>query len=108
MNEITNFFEETSLTTTGQNVILQIENELAAAKARETELRTFLLKEMEEKGIKKVDTGYFTITYKDAYDKESVDSKRLREEQPDIYDDYCKISQVKSSIVIKVKEKRDE
>ncbi len=66
--------------------------------------REALLRAMEKHNIKSIGTNNVTITYKDEYDRESLDSKRLREEQPDIYDEFVKFTTVKSSIAIKVKE----
>ena len=58
---------------------------------------------MESKGIIKLDTDELTISYVAPTDRETLDTKALREELPDIYDTYAKISPVKSSIRIKLK-----
>lgn len=58
---------------------------------------------MESKGIIKLDTDELTISYVAPTDRETLDTKALREELPDIYDTYVKISPVKSSIRIKLK-----
>lgn len=90
------------MTAQGRNLVERVELTLSAVKDAEKEIREKCLKEMKEKGILKVKDATLSITYKDAYDKETVDTKRLKDEQPDIYDEYCKISEVKESLVIKV------
>lgn len=68
------------------------------------ELKEEALIAMEKYGITgKQDFGDFEITYRKASERATVDSKRLKEELPDIYEDYSKISQIKSSVVISLK-----
>lgn len=62
-----------------------------------------ILKEMQENGIIKIDTDELTITFVDAYDRETFDSKTLKKELPDIYDAYVKMTPLKPSVRIKVK-----
>jgi len=62
---------------------------------------TAILNEMEEKGIKKFDNGQISITYIEPTTRVSVDSKKLKEELPDVYKKYSKESEVKASIKIK-------
>lgn len=62
---------------------------------------TAILNEMEQKGIKKFDNGEISITYIESYKKNTVDSKKLKEELPDVYKKYSKESEVKASIKIK-------
>lgn len=85
-------------------LLIDLEKRIKELKKIQEETRQRLLEEMELKGIKKVDTPMLTITYKASYDKESFESKKFREEHPDLYDEYIKISPVKSSVQIKVKE----
>jgi len=96
------FTEEGIMTAQGRNLIERVELTLAAVKDAEKEIREKCLTEMKAKGILKVKDETLSITFKDAYDKETIDTKRLKEEQPDIYDEYCKVSPVKESLLIKV------
>lgn len=73
-------------------------------KAKQDAIKVRILKEMEEAGIVKIDTEELTISYVAQTTRESFDAKKLRADQPDIYDEYVKISPVKASIRIKVKE----
>ena len=58
---------------------------------------------MENKNILKLETDDLTITYIAPAERETFDSKRFREENSDLYDEYVKFSPVKSSIRVKVK-----
>ncbi len=84
-------------------VIADFEDRIKDLKAKEDKLKALILAEMEAKNIVKVDNEYLTISYVASTDRETLDSKKLRAELPDIYDEYVKISPVKSSIRIKVK-----
>ena len=89
--------------------IAYFERKIKEIKEVEDNLRAGILEEMEAKGIKKIETEDFTITYKDSYEKEQFQSKQLRTDDPDLYDRYIKLTSVKSSIVIKLKEEsKDE
>ena len=58
---------------------------------------------MEEKGIIKIETDDLIINYIAPTDRETLDSKSLRQDHPQLYDAYIKMTPVKSSIRIKVK-----
>ena len=83
--------------------IADFERQVKELKTKEDELKKAILKEMQDKSIIKLDTEKLTITYVAPYDKETLESKVLKEELPDIYDTYIKISPVKPSIRIKLK-----
>ena len=96
------FTEDGMLTLQGRNLIERVELTLAAVKDAEKEIREKALKEMKEKNILKITSGNVNLTYKDAYDREGIDTDRLKKEQPDIYDEYSKVTTVKESLLIKV------
>lgn len=73
-------------------------------KAKEDALKAAILAEMESKGVLKLETDELNITYVAPTERETLETKILREELPDIYDAYVKISPVKASIRIKLKE----
>ena len=83
--------------------IAEFEKMAKEIKDKEDALKKAILEEMESKGIIKLDTDVLAITYVAPTERESLDGKTLREELPDIYDAYVKISPVKSSIRIKLK-----
>lgn len=68
------------------------------AEMLEKELKAELLHAMEEYGIKKWSNDYFQATYIGETERTSVDTKRLKEELPDIAEEYSKTSKVKPSV----------
>ena len=85
------------------NKIASFESAMKELKAKEDELKKAILAEMEQKNIVKIDGEKVAITYIAPTDRETLDSKRLRADLPEIYDTYVKMSKVKSSIRIKLK-----
>ena len=58
---------------------------------------------MEEYGITNFEDDNLSFTYRKGTTRKSVDTKRLKEELPDIYEDYLKESNVTSSVIVEVK-----
>ena len=83
--------------------ITTIENEIKRLKEIQENYKEQLLRVMEEQGIFKIEIPELVITRKEQTFRESLDSKKIKEELPDIYDTYCRISSVKGSLTIKVK-----
>lgn len=83
--------------------IARFEREMKALKEQEEELKTAILEAMEKHGILKVETPELAITYVESTLRETLDSKRLKEALPELYDDFCKLTRVKASIRLKVK-----
>lgn len=84
--------------------IAEFERKMKEIKAAEDVLKQTILEEMEEKGILSVKTDKMSISYVASFDKESFDSKKLRADDPDLYDKYVRLTAVKPSIRIKLKE----
>lgn len=63
---------------------------------------------MESNGTKKYENDFIAITYVESTTRVTVDSKKLKELHEDIYNECSKVSNVKSSIRIKVKENKEE
>lgn len=85
------------------DTIIEIETEMNRLKELQDNYKKLLLEKMEEKNILKIDIPELTITRKAPTTRETLDSKKLKEDMPEIYDEYVKISDVKGSITIKVK-----
>lgn len=66
----------------------------------EKELKSDLKTVMELKGIKKFIVNGLCATIKDSTTRTTIDSKRLKEECPDIYEEYSKTTNVASSITL--------
>lgn len=86
-----------------QRQIVAFELQMRAIKAKEDELRRRIIEEMEAKRIIKLESEDLSITYKAAYDREKFSARRLKQDHPDLYDEYVTITTVKPSILIKVR-----
>lgn len=101
MNELVKI--ENNEITVNNEVIEKIKefNKLKLAiELKEKELKENLKKAMEEVGLKKFSTNGFNATIKNPTTRTSLDTKKLKEELPDIYEEYSKISEVAGSIVL--------
>lgn len=83
--------------------IADFERKLKEIKEKEDELKKAILEEMESKAILRIETEEITITYVGSSDRETFDSKKFRAEHEDLFDEYVKLSPVKSSVRIRVK-----
>ena len=68
------------------------------AEMLEKEIKQQLLIAMENNGIKKWSNVVFNAIYIAETQRTSIDTKRLKEELPDIAEEYSKTSNVKSSV----------
>ena len=100
------------LVNNGNNLVLKediskqiayLETIAKQVKEAQEEIKTGILKEMEEKNIIKLETNELIITYVAETYRESFDSKTLKAEDEELYNKYVQISPVKSSVRIKVK-----
>ena len=83
--------------------IAAFEETIKKAKEQEDLLKSAILQAMEENGILKVETDAVAINYIAPTTKETLDSKALRKDFPEVYDAYSKISPVRAYVKIKVK-----
>jgi len=83
--------------------IAEFERKMKEIKEAEDELKAAILEEMEEKNILKIQTDEMTISFVAGTERETLDSKQLKADHPDLYDSYIKLAPVKPSIRIKLK-----
>lgn len=85
--------------------IAKIEIAIKELQEREKALKAALLEEMTAKDILSVEHEVYGVAIKriDSFSRESLDSKKLKQEKPDIYDKYVKITEVKPSVRITIK-----
>jgi hypothetical protein len=97
---------ELQLASDVKKTIYSIEKEIKNLTELRDKYKKALIQEIEDRGIINcnIKNELFTLTYKGASTRETIDSKRLREEKPEIYDEYCKIGNVASSISVRLKE----
>lgn len=72
-------------------------------KAKEDELKEQIKSAMEQYNVIGVKTDVLDITYVAETTRESLDTKALKADCPEVYDAYCRISKVSPSIRLKVK-----
>ena len=83
--------------------IAEFERQITILKKKEDALKKRLVEEMGQKNIYKVETPELTVTFIDAFERESFDSKAFRIEHPDMYDEFVRFSPVSPSVRLKVK-----
>lgn len=86
------------------NKIIEFNKTKKEMEYQEKLLKEGLMKAMQEVGKTKFIVNGLSATIKSGSIKTTVDSKRLKEECPDIYEAYSKTSEVKPSIVLTIAE----
>ena len=83
--------------------LVTLDKEINRLTAMRDELKARLLEEMEERGIIRLESDEVAVTRLLPTTRETFNSKKFREDNPVLYDEYVKLSPVKSSLRIKVK-----
>ncbi len=83
--------------------IAKFERMAKEIKTKEDELKKVILEEMQDMGLIKLETDELVISFVQGTTRETLNTKSLKEELPDIYDTYVDIKSVKPSIRIKLK-----
>lgn len=84
------------------NQIVNFKKEMLKMELLEKQLKEEIKEAMEKNNVTSLEFGELKIKYRSASTRTSIDSKRLKEELPDIYEEYSKTSEVASSISISV------
>lgn len=91
-----------------EKVIAYYENEKKLAEENRNKVRDKIIEIMKAQGITKFENENISITYIAPTDAETFDSKKFKEEHPNTYQEYVKITHKKESVRITLKEKKDE
>lgn len=83
--------------------IVSLEKQAKEIKKQQDSMEAEILDAMQKYDVVKLDNEFLKILFIPEHDTERFDSKTFKEENPDIYDSYVKISTVKPSIRITVK-----
>jgi predicted phage-related endonuclease len=70
---------------------------------KDNEVRSAIKEAMIKNNVKKFDSDNLTITLVAASERKSLDTARIKEEEPDVYERYLKVTPVAASVRIKVK-----
>lgn len=101
MNDI--ILVDNALSAELSNDIAELERLAKDYEEKKKSVREQLKKAMEESGVVKIDDANLTITYIGETTQEKLDTKALKNELPDIYDAYCKITPKSAYIKVEVK-----
>lgn len=107
MGEI--IFTQDSLVMSSELYIINTIKTLNELENRKKKIMAELYEEMEKRGIKSIENENrdLLITLVLPTTRETMDTKKFREENPDLYDKYCRISNVKGTVKITIREKND-
>ena len=83
--------------------IISLEKQAKEIKKQQDNMKAEILDAMQKYGVLKLDNEFLKIALVPEHDAERFDSKTFKDENPDVYDMYVKISKVKPSIRITVK-----
>lgn len=83
--------------------IVRLEDEAKRMKEVRQQYVDYMLAEMKKRGVKTLETDKIKLTVKDAYKRISIDTAALKKELPDVAEKYSKESEVKASLIIKIK-----
>ncbi len=77
-------------------------------KAVDEEIKKVIEKEFKKSGEASVSSEKYTFTYVSSSTKANFDTSSFKNEHPELYTQYCKISNTKSSIRVTEKKKKEE
>lgn len=83
--------------------IISLEKQAKEIKKQQDSMKNEILDAMQKYGVLKFENEFLKIAFIPEHDAEKFDSKTFKEENPDVYDMYAKISKVKPSIRITIK-----
>lgn len=82
--------------------LMMVKQQLDELTARENELKKQVLEAMQGVGDDTWSNDLIQISRKAAYERESVDTKTLKADHPDLYEQYKKITKVAESLTYKL------
>lgn len=87
-----------------EQFIIELETRIKEYKEQQDKVKELLMQLMDSRSLKKIETERCIVTRKADSTRESVDSKALKERFADVYNEVKKITNVKGSITIKLKQ----
>jgi len=91
-----------------EDFISNLNAKLEECKDKKKKLTDALLKAMLDNGVKSLETPRMKITVREAYSSKSIDSKKLEEEMPEVYDKYLKEKRVGEGLTITMKGEQED
>ena len=90
-----------------ETLIANYKNLIKQAEEEQKTIYSQVRQEMESRNIKTLDLPNMKITIVEDSTRETLDSKLLKQEQPDIYEKYKKITNVKGNLKVTLKKAKD-
>lgn len=84
--------------------IAKDQDQLKELQKRDTEIRARLLEAMEENGVKSFSNDFLKVSYVAPQIRTSLDTARLKEEAPEVFEEFSKETEVKAHLKISVYE----
>ena len=81
----------------------EFQRQVAKMDMKLKEVKEALKEAMEKHNLTGYEDEYIKVSYRKASQRTTVDSKRLKEELPDVYTEYSKTSDVASSVSVEAK-----
>lgn len=81
----------------------EFQKQVAKMDMKVKEIKEALKEAMEKHGLTGYEDEFIKVSYRKPSQRVTVDSKRLKEELPDVYIEYSKVSDVASSVSIEAK-----
>ena len=85
-----------------------LKKQIKEAEDKKQQLQDAFLQQMEKDGTKSIITDFCKITYVPESSREGIDTKKLKEEKPEVYEEYKKYTIIKPSVRITLKKDKDE
>ena len=80
-----------------------LEEQIKALEEQEEQIKAEVIAEMKANAVKTYESDTIRVTYKSESVKNSFDSKKFAEAEPELYKNYLKTSKIKESLTIKLK-----
>ena len=84
--------------------IIKLEQQLKQYKLIEKQMKTELIESMEKQNIKNYDNGKLRITYVAPSRRTIIDTTRLKNERPEVAEEYKKVCEIEASVRITLRE----
>ena len=85
------------------NALIELKQRKKELEEKEELIKQKFIEKMEEKGITKFENEYFTLTYVKGSETTRLDTDKIKEEMPEIYEKFGKVVKSKPSLRIKIK-----
>lgn len=83
-----------------QSALKALDEQKKELESQENKLKEFLISKFEETGLDSIDNEYFRIKYTPPSTRETIDTKKLKQEMPELAEKYTTVSAVKAKVTI--------